>query len=342
MIRTKIIVCPDKFRGTLTAREAASALSDGLHAAGWQNIIQIPLADGGEGSLEILLGSGGQLFSTEVSGPLGDRIPAAWGVRPDGSAVIEMARASGIGLVTNLNDPMKADTRGTGELISEVINRGFRDIVLTVGGSASTDGGLAALDALGWSLADARVTVACDVSTLFVDAAARFAPQKGADARQVRELTQRLESVAELLVTRGLRDPRAIPGSGAAGGLAGALFSLGAQLRPGAEFVMEAVRFQEQLSEPSLIVTGEGRLDLTSLEGKVVGAVLAAAAASGVTHRVVIVVGQASAEAIAAVEDRAVVMSLSEFGSGIESAKTRAAELMAEVAATIHPEHPAI
>src|SRR5438874_7524335 len=194
----RAVACPDKFRGTLTAEAAAAAMAAGLVRSGFDDVVQIPLADGGEGTLDTLLAArGGSRRTTRVTGPLGSPVDAEWGVLPGGVAIVEMARASGLALVRHRNDPLRASTRGTGELIAAVRAQGFKRIVVAVGGSATTDGGLAAVEALGWSLQGMKVTVACDVETSFADAAKIYGPQKGASGAQVALLTRRLEMLAD-------------------------------------------------------------------------------------------------------------------------------------------------
>src|SRR5205085_1203232 len=147
------LVCPDKFRGTLTAQEAAAAIAAGLHAAGFACVRELPLADGGEGTLDVLLAAlGGQRRTASVTGPDGSRVEAEWGLLPDGRAVVEMALASGLSLLRGRNDPVAATTRGTGELIAAAARAGASEVILGVGGSATTDGGPDAVEALGWSL----------------------------------------------------------------------------------------------------------------------------------------------------------------------------------------------
>ncbi|HET9771171.1 MAG TPA: glycerate kinase [Acidimicrobiia bacterium] len=288
------LVCPDKFRGTLTAAGAAEALARGLQAAEvahrrFDEIRCVPLADGGEGTLDTLLASqGGARRRATVTGPLGEVVEAEYGVLPDGTAVIESARASGLALVGPANDPLAATSRGTGELIRAAVRNGATRILVTVGGSAMTDGGLGAVDALGWSLAGLDVTVACDVTTPFVDAARRYGPQKGATAAQVALLTRRLERLGEVYRQRTGTDIANLPHSGAAGGLAGGLAALGARLEPGFEVVARAVNLEGALEGADLVLTGEGRFDRTSLAGKVTGSVLEWAGSEGVAHRAVV------------------------------------------------------
>jgi len=288
------LVCPDKFRGTLTAAGAAEALARGVEAAEvdrrrFDEVRRLPLADGGEGTLDALLAAqGGSRRRATVTGPLGEPVEAEWGVLPDGTAVVESALASGLALVTGPNDPLAATSRGTGELIRAAVRHGAERVIVAVGGSAMTDGGLAAVDALGWSLKGLDVTVACDVATPFLDAAAVFGPQKGATAAQVALLTRRLERLAEVYRQRTGRDVAGLAHAGAAGGLAGGLAALGARLEPGFEVVARAAGFEAALDGVDLVVTGEGYFDRTSLEGKVAGEVLAWAASEGVPHRAVV------------------------------------------------------
>jgi glycerate 2-kinase len=292
---TVAVACPDKFRGSLTAPEAAAAMARGLRTAGFDEVRSLPLADGGEGTLDALLAAGGSRRRVRVTGPLGDPVDAEYGLTPEGLGVVEMARASGLALVER-NDPLRASTRGTGELLAAVARAGVRRVLVGVGGSATTDGGLGALDALGWSLGGLEVAVACDVTTRFVDAAPDFAPQKGATEAQVALLRRRLERLAQEYERRTGVDVTDLEGGGAAGGLAGGLAALGARLEPGFEVVAGEVGLESALDGATLVVTGEGKLDATSFDGKVVGGVLEWAAELGVPRRAVIA-GQATAEA---------------------------------------------
>jgi glycerate 2-kinase len=295
MRMVRAIVCPDKFRGTLTAAAAAAAITRGLERAGMSDIRQVPLADGGEGTLDALLAArGGARRQVTVTGPLGDPVRADYALLPDGTAVVEMAQASGLALVAPHNDPLRASTRGTGELIAAAA-RGAKRVVVGVGGSASTDGGLAAVEALNWSLGGADVTVACDVTTPFLEAASVYGPQKGATQAQVALLTRRLERLADEYRSRAGVDVTELEGAGAAGGLAGGLAAIGARLEPGFEVVAQAAGLDEVMAGADFVITGEGRLDATSFDGKVVGGVLEWAAEEGVDHQAVIV-GQASEE----------------------------------------------
>jgi glycerate 2-kinase len=303
----RAICCPDKFKGTLTAPAAAAAMARGLREAGIDDTHECPLADGGEGTLDALLAAcGGERRSAPVTGPLGDEVQADWGLLPDGTAVIEMAQASGFALVGELNDPVVATTRGTGELIALAARSGAARILVGVGGSATSDGGRGALEALNWSL-PAPVTVACDVDTRFDDAARVYGPQKGAAPEEVELLTARLLRLGETFADRTGVDVTTLAGSGAGGGLAGGLAAIGATLRPGFDVVAEAVGLRETLLGSELVVTGEGRLDATSFAGKVVGGVLAATP-GGV--RCVVICGRVDDEALDLLPRAAEIISL--------------------------------
>ena len=267
-----MLAASDKCKGTLTAAQACAAIG---HAC-WElgiDCTEMPMADGGEGTLDVL---GGPNRSTLVTGPLGDPVRAEW--RFDrGVAVIEMARASGLTLVGGAagNDAMAASTQGTGELIDTALDMGARRIIVCLGGSATTDGGFGALRAISTParLKAVDFVVACDVDTLFTDAAEVFAPQKGASPAQVKLLTGRLERLAQVYRQEHGVDVASLPGSGAAGGLAGALAALGATLMPGFDIVAEETGFDEAIKNHDLVITGEGMLDDTSFDGKVVGSV---------------------------------------------------------------------
>lgn len=229
------------------------------------------MADGGEGTLAVL---GGANRTSTVTGPLGTPVTAQWRLHR-GTAVIEMAQASGLTLAggPENNDPLNATTRGTGELIDQALNAGAKKIIVCLGGSATTDGGLGAMKAISTParLRAVDFLVACDVDTTFVDAARVFAPQKGATRAQVDLLTGRLEKLAQSFLQEHNVDVTTLPGSGAAGGLAGALVALGARLIPGFDLVADETGLYDAVRDHDLIVTGEGLLDDTSYEGKVVG-----------------------------------------------------------------------
>lgn len=270
----QLLAAPDKFRGTLTAHEAAAAIAAGGRRAGW-TAVELPLADGGEGTLEVL---GGWNRRTRVTGPFGDPVEAGWRLEEEGIALIEAAQACGLTLAGGPegNEPLRATSRGVGELVAAALTEGARRIVVCVGGVASTDGGVGALEALPPQL-PVPVEVACDVEARFLEAADVFAPQKGATPEQVDVLRERLARL----------DVPDRAGAGAAGGLAGGLAAIGARLVPGFDLVADRLGLDERLGKADLLVTGEGLLDATSFRGKVVGRLLERAEAAG-TESVVI------------------------------------------------------
>lgn len=298
----RVLVGPDGFKGTATAAQIAAGIDAGVEAAGWDADL-CPLSDGGEGFLDVLEVLGGDLRSALVTGPKGDRVEAEWRLAGN-TAVVESARASGLVLAGGAegNDPLAATSRGTGELIAEAIAAGASKVIVGVGGSAMTDGGFGALEALDESggLGSAEVLVACDVTVGFLDAARIFGPQKGANAFQVELLEQRL---AELLVAYRRRgcDLAHMPGSGAAGGLAGGLVVAGARIVQGFDLVAGLVGLKARIDAAELVITGEGRLDSTSWKGKVVGGVVATASESHTG--VVVIAGQVSDDAFAGSDD---------------------------------------
>ena len=237
----RFLVAPDSFKGTFGAAEVAGAIAAGLESAG-ARADRCPVADGGEGTMEVLLGAlGGETREVEVHDPLRRPVLARFGLLADGrTAVVETARASGLGLVApEERDPEAADTFGSGELIAAAIAAG------------------------------ATLEVLCDADVAYEDAAAVFAPQKGADAAAVGRLARRLEDFAAELP----RDPRGVRWSGCAGGLSGGLWAGGAALRSGADHVLGAIGFDARLAAADAAVSGEGRFDSQSLAGKIVGTI---------------------------------------------------------------------
>jgi glycerate kinase len=283
-----LLALPDKFRGTATAAEVGAAMAAAARDAGWHCTV-LPISDGGEGLLECF---GGANRTAEVAGPLGHPVTAGW--RLDGTrAVIEMAAASGAALLTGTNDPIAATTRGTGELISAALEAGAIQILVGVGGSASTDGGRGAVEVLESRGPLTGITVAADVTTRFVDAARVFGPQKGADEATVQLLTARLEQLATTYRTRFGVDVTTLSGGGAAGGLAGGLAALGATIRAGFDAVADRLNLATHIAGADLVLTGEGRMDATSLLGKAPVAVVRLCRAGGTP--VVLVVGDVAA-----------------------------------------------
>jgi glycerate 2-kinase len=276
-----VLVAPDAFKGTLSAAEVAQAIGRGMSDRG-RPVDLCPVADGGEGTLEALLPAiEGELRTATVSDPLGRPIEAAFGLG-DGVAVVEMAAASGLGLVDpEERDAIAASTSGTGELIVAAIQAGAATVYLGVGGSATTDGGAGAVKAIreAGGLGRARIAVLCDVRTPFEHAARVFGPQKGADPEAVTRLTKRLNDQAQHL----RRDPRGVPMTGAAGGLSGGLWAeFDAELVPGAQFVLDAVEFDRRMRSARAVITGEGKLDQQSLAGKLVSEISTRARQAGV------------------------------------------------------------
>lgn len=266
--RLPVLVAPDSFKGSFAAEEVAAAIVRGLDSAG-VTTRAMPLADGGEGTGAVLRRAlGGELHSALVHDPLGRTRSASFILLADGRAVVEVAQASGLTTIAERErDAEAASSAGTGELIVAAIESGASAVLVAAGGSATTDGGSGAIDALAAAggLRGRKLAVVCDVRTPFERAAALFAPQKGADEATVARLERRLERAA----TRLPRDPRGIPMSGAAGGLAGGLWAVfDARLEPGASFVLDAIGFDRALRASHAVILGEGRLDATTFEGK--------------------------------------------------------------------------
>jgi glycerate kinase len=289
----RVVAAVDKFRGTASAADVAAAIGHACWERG-HDCVEIALADGGEGLLEVL---GGPNRSTVVTGPLGAPVEAPWRLHR-GTAIIEMALASGLMLAGGAegNDPMAATTTGTGELIDTALTAGAKRIIVGLGGSATTDGGLGALQAISSRarLKSVELLVACDVTTTFTDAARVFGPQKGATPTQIKMLTGRLEQLAQRYQTEFDVDVTEIVGSGAAGGIAGMLAALGGTLIPGFELVADELDVYDRVAEADLVITGEGHLDAQSFQGKVVGGLAGLAAEFGVP--IAAIVGIADAD----------------------------------------------
>ncbi len=304
----RVLAAVDKFKGTATAAQVAAAIGHACWELGHECVEQ-PVADGGEGTLEAL---GGANRTSVVTGPLGDAVVAEWRLHR-GIAVIEMARASGLTLVGGAegNDAMAATTTGTGELIDQALDLGAKKIVVCLGGSATTDGGLGCVRAITapHRLRSVQLLVACDVQTLFADAAPVFAPQKGASPAQVDMLRGRLERLAQLYEEQYGVDVRNVPGTGAAGGLAGGLVALGGRLLPGFDLVADEVDLHDHITAADLVITGEGYLDEQSFDGKVIGGVQAMCADAG--KPVAAVVGDSAPVVVGRITHRSLVQ---EFG----------------------------
>ncbi|SDZ18014.1 glycerate kinase [Amycolatopsis xylanica] len=297
----KVVIAPDKFKGSATAVEAADAIALGvLDALPDASVVRCPVADGGEGTLDVLAAAGAEIVSTRVSGPLGSPVDATYAVL-DGCAYVESARACGIEFVTpSPSVSLQANTYGVGELIAHALSRGVERLVLTVGGTASTDGGAGMLQALGAQVLDGSdapiglgggplrevsevdltavltrlsgitIGVATDVTNPLLGpsgAAAVFGPQKGASPDEVAALEEALTAWARALHVIGA-DVADIPGSGAGGGIAAAALALGASVESGFDLIVGLTGVESALDGADLVITGEGSLDQQSLAGK--------------------------------------------------------------------------
>jgi glycerate kinase len=283
----KALLCPASLKGVLTAAEAAAALARGLRRAGAE-AVELPVADGGEGTADVLHAAlGGAWRKAVVADPLGRPVAASWLLLPDERAVVEAAAAIGLPLLTpEERDPLRASSRGLGELVLAALRESPGSLVVALGGSATVDGGgglREVVDGL-----PVPTIALCDVRTPLGDAARLFGPQKGASPADVAVLERRLAAMEEL-------HPFAeLPGAGAAGGLGAALAALGAELVPGAATVLDLLGFDERLAGLDLVVTGEGAIDDTTAEGKAPGEVARRVAAFGV--RCVVFGGRVLAE----------------------------------------------
>ncbi|HMH84294.1 MAG TPA: glycerate kinase [Gemmatimonadales bacterium] len=317
-----ILIAPAAFKGTLGPRQVADALATGARRAlPDASVLLCPISDGGDGLLDAVLPPGSLRERLEVAGPLGDPVSGELGWIDPETAIFESATACGIALLkAEQLDPLRATTRGVGELVWEAVERGATTVVVGLGGSATVDGGTGAARGLGWSLLDAagapvpegggslaqlaaldggwgvaaRVVALADVTTPLVGAqgaAPVFGPQKGAGPEGVKLLTRGLERLAELMARHGRPELATLPGGGAAGGLgAGLAFFAKAQLTGGAEWVLARVGFDAALAKAHLVITGEGAFDRTSLVGKASGEVVRRAQAA--KKRVAVVAGR--------------------------------------------------
>jgi len=276
-----VLVAPDKFKGTLTAGEVAGAIADGLARAGIESDI-CRIADGGEGTLEIVVDSiGGEVVACPASDALGRAVEARFALLNEKTALVQSADAIGLQLIAEGDrDAVAASSRGVGELIAAAAGAGVREVLVAVGGTASTDGGAGALEYLRESgVKLPRLTVLCDVRAAWEQAPVVFAPQKGASESEVLALSARLDDLAAELPL----DPRGKLMTGAGGGLAGGLWSeCGAQLKAGAAFVLDQMDFTERMRASRAVITGEGSLDRQTLLGKAVGEVATRARQAGV------------------------------------------------------------
>jgi glycerate kinase len=263
------LACPASLKGVLSAVEAAAALVDGLGAGA----VALPVADGGEGTAEVLaFALGGEWRTAAATDPLGRPVTARWLLLPDGTAVVDSAEAVGLGrLAPGELDPLRGSSAGLGELLLAVLAARPASVLVGLGGSATVDGGAGLLSTLAAWPAGVPLRVACDVRNplLGVRGAARvYGPQKGASPAAVDELERRLAAIEALAPYRDLQ------GAGAAGGLGAALASLGGELVAGAELVLDLIGFDAHARGATLVVTGEGKVDATTFEGKAPGAVV--------------------------------------------------------------------
>ena len=302
----KIVIAPDSFKECLTAAQVAQAIETGLKQVLPDAVyVKVPVADGGEGTLQSLVdATGGKLIETMVTGPMGEPVPACFGLLGDGeTAVIEMARASGIELVpADQRNPLISTTAGTGELILSALDHGIKRMIVGIGGSATNDGGAGMMQALGVRLLDrdgndlpyggaalaqlvsidarrmdkrlqsVEFIAACDVDNPLTGAngaSAVFGPQKGASPEMVQQLDQALQHYARIIERDLAVGVEHQPGAGAAGGMGAALLAfLRAELQPGIDIVMEAVDLAGHMSGADLVITGEGRIDSQTAQGK--------------------------------------------------------------------------
>ena len=271
----RALLCPASLKGVLSARSAAAALARGMRAARGE-AVELPIADGGEGTADALRAAlGGAWNDAVVSDPLGRPHAARWLTLPDGRAVVEAAAAIGLPLLTVAErDPLVASSRGLGELVLAALRASPSALLVGLGGSATVDGGAGLRQVL--RALPVPATVLCDVRTTLADSARLFGPQKGATAETVPLLERRLAALEELVPYAGLA------GAGAAGGLGAAFAALGAELVEGAPTVLDLLGFDARLPETDLVVTGEGQVDRTTAEGKAPGVVAARCAAAGV------------------------------------------------------------
>ena len=278
----KVVCCPDSLKGVLPAHDAAAALARGLRRVGSIEPVRLPLADGGEGTAEALAAAlGGEWRTARVRDALGRSVDARFLLLPGRRGVVESAEAIGLWRLDSAErDPMRASSEGLGELLLAAVDAGATELLVTLGGSATVDGGEGLRRALlGRSLRGAQLRAACDVTNPLLGkrgAARVFGPQKGATPAQVEALEERLAAMDEL------KPFATCPGAGAAGGLGAALAALGAELLSGIDLVLDAVDFDTRIRGAALVITGEGAVDATSSSGKVPGGVASACARGGV------------------------------------------------------------
>jgi len=369
---THVLVASDKFKGSLTAAAVGEAVSAGIRGV-YPNteVVVVPVADGGDGTLAAAIAAGYHPVPVTASGPTGERVATRYARRGD-RAVVELADVSGLSQLPGGLAPLTASSRGTGEVIAAALDAGCRQIVLGIGGSASTDGGAGLVSALGGRLLDAdgseiayggaalehiarldlsglhprlpdaEIVVACDVDNPLTGphgAAAVYGAQKGASPDDIGRLDGALGRWADVVAVTTGSDHRDAPGAGAAGGVGfAAIALLGAQLRPGIDLIFELVDFHRQLAGAVLVVTGEGSLDEQTLHGKAPAGVAAAARAAWIP--VVAVCGRSllTTEQLAAAGISA-AYSLKDLEPDVQRSMTNAAPLLEQLAGRIAKEH---
>jgi glycerate 2-kinase len=277
----KLLAAPASLKGVLSPLEAAALLAAGMRRVDGVEVIEAPVADGGEGTASVIHAAlGGEWRTAVVADPLERTVAARWLLLDDGTAVVDAAAAIGLPLLRESErDPLRATSRGLGELLLATLAAQPTSLLVGAGGTATVDGGVGMRGVLGSWLHDVPIRVACDVRSPLLGqrgAARVFGPQKGADADDVEELELRLSALEELAPYRDL------PGAGAGGGLGAAFAAMGAELVDGAELVLEVIGFDERAQGAALVVTGEGTVDATTFEGKAPGAVLRRCEALGV------------------------------------------------------------
>lgn len=270
----RVLIAPDSFKGTYTAVEVARAIAAGVREASGQPV-ELPVADGGEGTMSAVASTtGATLHSVQVTNPWGAPVTAEYAITRDGTAVVELAQASGITVQHDgARDAFTADTYGTGQVIVDAIKHGARRILVSAGGSATSDGAEGAIRAIeeAGGLAGVPITVLTDVTTPFERAGEVFGPQKGADPETVERITARLRDQAAALP----RNPLGVARTGAAGGFSGGMWGrYDAELVSGAEYVLDFVDFDHAVAQADVVVVGEGRLDSQTGEGKIIDAIL--------------------------------------------------------------------
>lgn len=362
-----ILIAPDKFKGTLSAAQVCDAIDQGLSNTGLNfTTRKFPLADGGEGTLDIFLQrKNGRLIELEVHDPLMRKIKSGYGLSADGAlAFVEMANASGLGLLrAEERNPLRTTTFGTGELIADAVRRGASHILLSIGGSATNDAALGAFVALGAKITDQsgdlifpvgeslkhirninrqpvldllegkRITAICDVDNPFYGregAAVTYAPQKGADEAAVQVLDAGLRHVADLVLRDQGIDLQQVPGSGAGGGFAGGAHAfMGAELKRGTDVIFEITNFYEAVAWADVVITGEGKLDNQTLKGKLVHGVVRVAQKLGKPVFVICGESQLTADQVQSLKATA-IFSLTNY-AGKETAMMQPAKTLSKM-----------